>query len=239
MDGKDYAFDLHRLFLGDHPPTYIFEILLRVLLVYSVTLLFLRWAGKRTLAELTFFDFAIIIALGSAVGDGMIFDDVPLVHSFVVVAAVMLLERLVAMLTEKNKSLEAIIEGVATLVVDDGVVVTKNLHQETISRDELFERLRQHGIHQLGQVSVAYLETSGKVSVITATHPRPGLSVLPKGKRLCDEVTENNHLCCSNCGYLVDGTSSNIHSCSHCQEECEWKPATLPHPDEQSKNDGD
>jgi uncharacterized membrane protein YcaP (DUF421 family) len=239
MDKKDYAFDLHRLFLGEHPPTYIFEILLRVFLVYSVTLLFLRWAGKRTLAELTFFDFAIIIALGSAVGDGMIFDDVPLVHSFVVVAAVMLLERLVAVMTEKNKSLEEIIEGVATLVVEDGVVITKNLHEESISRDELFERLRQHGIHQLGQVSVAYLETSGKVSVITAIHPSPGLSVLPEGKRLFDDITEKNHLCCSNCGYLTDGTSTNTPTCSRCGEECEWKPATLPNPDEQIENDGD
>jgi uncharacterized membrane protein YcaP (DUF421 family) len=231
MDGKDYAFDLHRLFLGEHPPTYIFEILLRVFLVYGVTLLFLRWAGKRTLAELTFFDFAIIIALGSAVGDGMIFDDVPLVHSFVVVAAVMLLERLVAMLTEKNKSLEAIIEGVATLVVEDGVIVTKNLHQETISLDELFERLRQHGIHQLGQISVAYLETSGKVSVITANQPRPGLSVLPEGKRLCDEVTQQDKCCCSVCGFLTDSSANQTNSCPHCQEECQWKPATLPQPD--------
>jgi uncharacterized membrane protein YcaP (DUF421 family) len=234
MDKKDYAFDLHRLFLGEHPPTYIFEILLRVFLVYSVTLLFLRWAGKRTLAELTFFDFAIIIALGSAVGDGMIFDDVPLVHSFVVVAAVMLLERLVAIMTEKNKSLEAIIEGVATLVVEDGVVITKNLHEESISRDELFERLRQHGIHQLGQVSVAYLETSGKVSVITATHPRPGLSVLPEGKRLCDEDTQQDKCCCSNCGFLAENSADKNSRCPHCQEECQWKPATLPQPYEKT-----
>ena len=96
MDNQDYSFDLHRIFLGEHPLTYFIEIALRVVLVYSVTLLFLRWSGKRTMGEFTFFDFAIIIALGSAVGDGMIFDDVPLLHSFAVVACVLGLERAVA-----------------------------------------------------------------------------------------------------------------------------------------------
>jgi uncharacterized membrane protein YcaP (DUF421 family) len=239
MDAKDYAFDLHRLFIGEHPPTYVFEILLRVLLVYSVTLMFLRWAGKRTMGELSFFDFAIIIALGSAVGDGMIFDDVPLLHSFVVVASVILLERFVAKLTEKNKPLEAIIEGVSTLVVDGGVVVTDNLHRETLSRDELFEGLRQEGIHQLGQVNVAYMEPSGKLSVIRFSRPRPGLSVLPEGKRLYDEATNNHLLCCHNCGFLAEGPIDSNHSCPHCHEEAEWKSVTMPSANEGSKKNGD
>lgn len=234
MNNQDYAFDLHRLFLGEHPPTYIFEILLRVLLVYSVTLLFLRWAGKRTLGELTFFDFAIIIALGSAVGDGMIFDDVPLLHSFVVVAAVIALERLVAKLTERNKTLENVLEGRSTLVVENGVVLTENLHRETLSRDELFESLRQHGIHQLGQVSVAYLETSGKLSVIRFSESQPGLSILPDGKRLIHDKQATEIKCCRNCGFIQ--TSNSLAICPNCKQKVEWNLATLPI---RQTNDGD
>src|SRR5690606_27088990 len=152
------------------------EILVRVTCVYAFVLLFLRLGGKRTMGELTFFDFAIIIALGSAVGDAMIFDSVPLLHSFVVVATVIGLEHLVARVTENNKRLETIVEGQPALLVEDGVIVKENLHGERLSRDELFEGLRQYSVHHLGQVAVAYLEPSGKLSVIKAAEIRPGLS---------------------------------------------------------------
>ena len=55
------------------------------------------------------------------------------------------------------------------------------MHEETISQEELFESLRYDGIHQLGQVALAYLEPSGKVSVIKRAQEQPGLSILPRG----------------------------------------------------------
>lgn len=219
---SDYSFDLYRIFLGEHPFTFFFEIVLRVCLVYSVTLLFLRWTGKRTLGEFTFFDFAIIIALGSAVGDGMIFDDVPLLHSFAVVACVMGLERLVAIMTEKNETLEKLVESEPTLIIENGVILLDKLHEETLSQDELFESLRYDGIHQLGQIALAYLEPSGKVSVIKCVEERPGLSVLPDGRRLRDS-TDQQILCCCKCGCLAQQQETQ---CSRCNGH-DWQPATL------------
>lgn len=222
MDGQEYQFDLHRIFLGEHPFIYLIEIVLRVFLVYSVTLLFLRLGGKRTMGELTFFDFAIVIALGSAVGDGMIFHDVPLLHSFLVVACVIGLERLVAVLTERNKLLEKIVESEPTLVIENGVIQLDKLHEESISHEELFENLRNDGIHQLGQVAIAYLEPSGKISVVKTAKERPGLSVLPEGKRLCDATTVQEK-CCGNCGSLGSHTESPCPTCG----KLDWKQATL------------
>ena len=223
MDKQEYAFDWQRLFLGEHPPTFLLEIVLRVFLVYTVTLLFLRWGGKRTMGELTFFDFAIIIALGSAVGDGMIFDDVPLLHSFLVVACVMGLERLVAVLTEKNKAIEKIIESEPALIIQNGVIRLDKLHQETLSQEELFESLRYNGIHQLGQVALAYLEPSGKVSVIKSPQERPGLSVLPDGRILEETNKHGETLCCKNCGCLA---KQREELCQTCGEHV-WVDATL------------
>lgn len=222
MDNSAYSFDLHRIFIGEHPIVFLCEIFLRVTLVYSTTLLFLRWTGKRTLGEFTFFDFAIIIALGSAVGDGMIFDDVPLLHSFAVVACVTGLERLVAMLTERNHVLEKIIESKPTLLIENGAIIIDHLHQETISRDELFESLRCDGIHHLGEIALAYLEPTGKVSVIKRTSEQPGLSILPEGRRL-GRSTDQRLLCCSTCGYLDDQQPPTCLACGGHQ----WQPATL------------
>lgn len=219
---KDYSFDWYRLLLGEHPPIYLLEILLRIVLIYFFTLLLLRWSGKRTIGEITFFDFAIIIALGTAVGDGMMYDDAPIVHSFVVVAGVLGLQRLMAILTEKNKFLENLVEGKPTLIVENGVIQLDKLHEESLSREELFESLRYEDIHQLGQVALAYMEPSGKISVIKNSPERPGLSVLPQGKRLHESNDGADILCCKNCGCLADQPTMQ---CSTCGKQ-EWGPTS-------------
>ncbi|MDZ4657161.1 MAG: DUF421 domain-containing protein [Bythopirellula sp.] len=219
---SDYSFDWYRLLLGEHPPIYILEIVLRVVLIYFFTLLLLRWSGKRTIGEITFFDFAIIIALGTAVGDGMIYDDTPLIHSFIVIFGVLALQRFMAKLTEKNELLENLIEGKSTLIVENGVIRLDKLHEESLSQEELFESLRYEGIHQLGQVALAYLEPTGKMSVIKNTQERPGLSVLPEGRRLLDS-TDHEVLCCKNCGCLAEQQEKLCQTCGN----HEWQKATL------------
>lgn len=220
---SDYSFDWYRLLIGEHPPIFILEILLRVVLIYFFTLLLLRWSGKRTIGEITFFDFAIIIALGTAVGDGMMYDDSPLIHSFVVIFGVLALQRLMASLTEKNKFLEKLVEGKPTLIVENGVILLDRLHEESLSHEELFESLRYEGIHQLGQVALAYLEPTGKMSVIKSAKELPGLSVLPEGKRFDDSREGTEILCCKNCGCLAAQQEKSGTTCG----EHEWCPATL------------
>lgn len=221
---KPYEFDLYTMFWGEHPPSMLLEILLRVALVYLFILIVLRLGGKRTTGELAFFDFAIIIALGSAVGDAMVMSDVPLFHSFLVVASVVALEQIVARLTERNRSVEAFVEGQPTLLVEDGVISENQMHGERLSRDELFEGLRQNGVHHLGEVALAYLEPSGKLSVIKAKVPRPGLSVLPHGKRLCTDERVQELLSCKTCGTIVDKSDDEQH-CPRCGEK-KWAKAT-------------
>ncbi len=220
--GQDYSFDWQRIVLGEHPAVYLLEILLRVVLVYFFTLLLLRWSGKRTMGEITFFDFAIIIALGTAVGDAMMYDDTPLIHSFVVVASVLGLQRVMAMLTEKNETLEKIVEGKSNLIIENGIIQLAKLHEESLSHEELFESLRYEGIHQLGQVALAYMEPSGKVSVIKNSQERPGLSVLPQGKRLVESSDKADVACCKNCGCVAEQPEKKCGTCG----EHQWVAAT-------------
>ena len=50
----------------------------------------------------------------------------PLLHSFAVVACVLGLERAVPILTEKNKTLEKIVESEPTLIIENGVILLRN-----------------------------------------------------------------------------------------------------------------
>jgi hypothetical protein len=101
MPEKEYAFDLGRIFLGNLPWFYLAEVILRTTVMYLYALL--RLLGKRGMGQLAPFDFVIIIALGSAVGDPMFYPDVPVPHAMAVITVVVVLTRSVGFLTQRNR----------------------------------------------------------------------------------------------------------------------------------------
>jgi len=162
---SDYSFDLHRIFLGDLPGAFYVEIALRTAAMFLFALILIRTLGKRSLGQLSIFDFVIIIALGSAVGDPMFYDDVPLLYGMVVVAVVVALERVLALLTSRQSRIERMVDSSPTILVRDGVVDHKALRHEMMSVSELFQALRANGVEQLHDVVLAVLEPSGHISL--------------------------------------------------------------------------
>lgn len=206
---SDYEFNLFRIFLGDKPPLFLVEVAFRTLVIFSYTLVLLRWMGKRGMGQLTPFEFAIIVGLGSAVGDPMFYDDVPLLHTMLVIAIIIGLQRFLSWVTEKNEAIEAWVEGEAVCLLENGIIDTIMLEKERLSHSELFDALRAQGISQLGQVRAAYLERSGKISVIKADPSQPGLCILPNEKRTLNlEPSQqvDSRWCCTGCGKVSEST---------------------------------
>ena len=85
MDEPVVAFDFGRMFLGDEPPLFLLEIVLRTVVIYVYTLVLIRWIGSRSIGQLSLVEFLLVIALGSAVGDAMFYPDVPLIHCMIVI----------------------------------------------------------------------------------------------------------------------------------------------------------
>ena len=94
------------MFFGDGDAIFLVEIVIRTVVLYAFALLMVRLMGKRGMAQLTPFEFVIIVALGSAVGDPMFYPDVPLTHGFVVIVTVVAAQRLLTYLTSRNEGLE-------------------------------------------------------------------------------------------------------------------------------------
>lgn len=174
-------FDLARMFIGEHPPLFLLEVAFRTLVMYGYTLLAVRFLGKRGTGQLTAFDFIVVILLGSAAGDPMLYDDVPLLYGIIVISVVVLIERVINAFTNRNTRMEEFIESTPTLLVRDGVIDIKALEAEEISHAELLMELRQNGIRSVGEVERAYIEPSGRVSIFKceAGKERAGESTFP------------------------------------------------------------
>ena len=69
-----------------HDTTWLFaaEISIRVVIMFSMIILFLRLTGKRGVRQLSIFELTIILSLGSIAGDPMFTEDLPLIQAVLI-----------------------------------------------------------------------------------------------------------------------------------------------------------
>lgn len=213
MDSPIIPFDLQRIFLGDYPPLYFAEIAFRVAVIYAYTLLLIRWIGPRSVAQLSLVELLLVIALGSAVGDAMFYDDVPLLVAMLVITLVVAINKLLDRLVVKSDRAARMIDGQPTRMVSDGAIDWQGMHHRNLGASEVKAMLRCEGITNLGQVAGAYMEASGGLSVFRATPPQPGLAIFPPPELLppaplTDPAAAQGGLAaCAACGQVADAAT--------------------------------
>jgi uncharacterized membrane protein YcaP (DUF421 family) len=114
---------------------------------------------------MTLIDLMLVIALGSAVGDAMFYQQVPLLYSMLVITMIVLFQKGITVLTKKSRFLHKILESNPLMIVRDGGILNSNLGKSNFSKEDLLIKLREKGVAHLSEVDRAYLEPSGKLSV--------------------------------------------------------------------------
>jgi uncharacterized membrane protein YcaP (DUF421 family) len=212
-------FEWERLLFNELPIEFLLEVMFRTIIMFTVVLLTLKFAGKRGVKQLSIFELVIIISLGSAAGDPMFYEDVGLIPAMLVFVIILILYRSVTWLLGKSKKFEYFIEGNVQSIIEDGQFSLQTFEKEDLAQDEFFSELRARSIEHLGQVRNAYIETNGTVSVFFYEDAdvkfglpiRPQLfdlksTVIPKAGTyactFCANVQELEPVAakCSNCG---------------------------------------
>jgi len=145
------------------------NVLGRTLVIFFFAFLVLRLLGKRSLAHLTYLDLLLIIALGSAVGDVMIYDEsvVQITSSMIAIAIVGVIVKILGELSSRYQKAGHLIIGTARLLVKDGKVIKQAIRQEDMNEEDLMRMLRERDIHDIKKVKKAFIESDGELSVVT------------------------------------------------------------------------
>lgn len=106
-----------------------------------------------------------------------------------------------------------VFSGRSVAVADNGRINLKALRALKVSREELFEGLREHGIRNLGRVAHARLETSGTSSVFRNRGTVCGLALLPPHTAHSPTPLRLASRFCSACGSPADLDET---ICTHC-----------------------
>ncbi|MCP2025874.1 uncharacterized membrane protein YcaP (DUF421 family) [Flavobacterium sp. HSC-32F16] len=219
-------FEWNRVLFNELPEIFIFEVIFRSTVMFTILLLTLKLAGKRGVKQLSIFETVIIIALGSAAGDPMFYEDVGIVPAIIVFTVIIILYRLVTWLTGKSKKFEEFIEGKTECLINDGKFSISTFKKETLAQDEFFSELRIKSIEHLGQVKHAFIETSGEISVFfyEDKEVKHGLPILPllfhqKSKT----ISTDGIYACTFCGHTEE-LKKGVSNCEICKKD-EWVPA--------------
>lgn len=141
------------------------EFVLRAVIVYCWVLFLLRLGGKRQVGQMGVGEFVAILLISNAVQNAMNGGDNSVTGGLILATVLIALSIAVEYATYKSKKAEAIIQGRPTVLVRNGHILHRNLEKERLSVHELKVLLRKQGVHNLGEVEEAVLESDGFVSI--------------------------------------------------------------------------
>jgi uncharacterized membrane protein YcaP (DUF421 family) len=140
---------------------------IRAAIVYAFLLLVLRLAGKRTLAQVTSFDFVLLLIISEATQQALIDDDNSMTNAAILIVTLVGLNILMSLLKQRWKFVERFLEDIPLLIVADGKPLQGRMDKARVDVDDVLDAAREsHGLEHLNQIKHAILERSGKISII-------------------------------------------------------------------------
>ena len=140
---------------------------LRALAVYVFLLVVVRITGRRALAEMTGFDFILLLIISEAVQQGMLDGADSLTNAFLVVLTLVGADIGLSLLKERSRRLEKLLDGVPTVIVADGRPLAEVMQRARVDEADVLQAARQQqGLARLDQIQYAILERTGGITVI-------------------------------------------------------------------------
>jgi len=184
METDFVPFDWFRIFVGEQPPAYLLEVALKCLLVFCLLLLVMRLSGKRAQNSLSPMQQMLLIALGSAAGDVLLYPSVALSYAALVLVGITLLTVGFEAWSQRSRRVGDFAESRPTVMVENGVIDHEALRRERTTLRELNAELRVAGARSLSQVRYAILEMTGEFSVFLNDEEPAGEDLLIDAIRL-------------------------------------------------------
>jgi uncharacterized membrane protein YcaP (DUF421 family) len=143
------------------------ETVLRAAAIYVVLLLIFRIAGRRTLSEMTTFDFVLLLIISEATQNALIGEDFSVTNAILAVLTLIGLDIASSLLKRRFPRFGKVIDGVPTILVENGRPLPDRLYRARLSEDDVLEAARHlHGVERMDQIKYAVLEVSGGISVV-------------------------------------------------------------------------
>lgn len=141
--------------------------IIRGISIYFVLLIATRLSGRRTMAQMTPFDFVLLLIIAETTQQALLGDDFSIVNAVVLILTLFATDVMLAWLKGRSPRLESLLDGNPTVLISRGEIDPEAMRRARISVEDVLQSARdQHGLKSLADVDAAVLEVSGGISII-------------------------------------------------------------------------
>lgn len=146
------------------------DAVLKAVAIYVALLVIFRIAGKRSLAQITTFDFVLLLIIGEATQQALLGDDFSITNALLVILTLIGLEIGLTFVQHRFPKLGPWLDDVPLVLVEHGQPIEARLRKTRISEEDILQSARSlQGLERMDQVKYAVLERTGEISIIPKT----------------------------------------------------------------------
>ncbi|QZA33884.1 DUF421 domain-containing protein [Hydrogenibacillus sp. N12] len=151
----------------------LWVMLTRTLILYGFILVTLRVMGKREIGKLSVFDLVVSIIIAEIAAFTIDDTKMPLYKGLLPIALLAAVQIAFSYLSLKSRRFRELIDGKPSLIIEKGKIRDAEMRRHRYNIDDLLMQLREKDIADLGEVEFAFLEPTGKLSVIKKRSKQP------------------------------------------------------------------
>jgi len=149
------------------------DTIIRAAAIYAFLFIVFRISGKRSLSDITTFDFVLLLIIAETTQQALIGDDFSIITAVVLISTLFVIEISLTLLKQRSPSLDKFLEGEPVVPVENGRPLKERMDLERIDLDDILEAARRwRGLERIDQIKFAVLERDGNITVIPRTEAR-------------------------------------------------------------------
>lgn len=146
---------------------------IRTFIVGFIAFLVGRYIPKRTLNQLTYYDFVLVWILGALTVAPLLDGEISFTYIIIPLLTLFFWHYIFSFISLRNRKLASFFNGKPIVLIDDGKIIRKNLKKHFINIDLLMSELRVKNIFDISEVKYVILEPNGHFSIIKKEPNRP------------------------------------------------------------------
>lgn len=147
--------------------------LVRTMVMYAFILIILRLMGKREIGKLSVFDLVVSIIIAEIAALTIDDTEMPLYKGLLPIALLAVIQIVFSFLSLKSRRFREWLDGKPSLIIDRGKIRDREMAKHRYNMDDLLMQLREKDIGSVADVEFAFLEPTGKLSVIKKREKSP------------------------------------------------------------------
>lgn len=135
--------------------------------IYLVLLLVFRLAGRRTLMQMTSFDFVLLLIISEATQNAMVGNDYSITTGVLAIVTLVGTDIVLSHWKHRSPTVEHWLDGMPMILVDHGTLLKPRMDKERIDEQDILAAARQgQGLDRMDQIKYAILEVGGGIAII-------------------------------------------------------------------------